>query len=122
MKNYLLILPVALLVVYSQLMMKWRAGAVTIPTDAGILRQLFAYLSDPLIISAYIAALFGSFAWLYVVTKLSLTVAFPAYIGITFALVMLGGWYFLAEPLPPIKLLAVLLIFVGVVLGVTANE
>jgi multidrug transporter EmrE-like cation transporter len=122
MKTYLLILPVALLVVYSQLVMKWRAGVVMPPADVGLWRQLLTYLSDPLIVSAYIAALLGSFAWLYVVTKLSLTVAFPVYIGITFAFVMLGGWYFLAESMPPVKMFAVLLIFAGIVLGVTAND
>lgn len=122
MKAYLLILPVALLVVYSQLVMKWRAGVVEPPADAGLLRQLFAYLSDPLIVSAYVSALLGSFAWLYVVTRLSLTVAFPVYIGITFAMVMLGGWYFLGESMSSAKLLAVLLIFAGVLIGVTASD
>lgn len=121
MREYFLILPVSLLIAYSQLMMKWRAELITTSTNKGMLRQLLAYLSDPLILSAYFSALIGSFAWLYVVTRLSLTVAFPAYIGITFAMVMLGGWYFLAESLTPIKLLAALLIFAGVVLGVAAD-
>jgi multidrug transporter EmrE-like cation transporter len=84
-------------------------------------KQLFKLLGDPVILSAYAAALFASFAWLYVVTKLPLTVAFPIYIGVTFAMVLLGGWFFLSEALTPVKLVAVLLIFGGIVLGVTAD-
>ncbi len=83
--------------------------------------QLFKFLSDPVILSAYGAALLASFAWLYVVTKLPLTVAFPVYIGVTFAMVLLGGWFFLSEALTATKLVAVLLIFCGIVLGVTAD-
>lgn len=122
MKAYLLILPVSLLVVYSQIIMKWRAGVVSAPPDSNLVQLLIAYLSDPLIISAYMAALLGSFGWLYVVTKLSLTVAFPAYIGITFVLVMISGWFFLSEQMTPMKLLAAFLIFSGIVLGVFAEK
>lgn len=121
MKTYLLILPVSFLVVYSQLVVKWRASSTSYPPDAGLLRILFAYLGDPLIISAYMAALFASFAWLYVVTKLTLSIAFPIYIGITFIMVVLGSWIFLAESMTQIKLLAIVLIFTGVVLGVVSD-
>lgn len=121
MKSYLLILPVTLLVVYSQLVMKWRAGITSrLPSGEG-LRFLMSCLSDPFIISAYMAALLGSFAWLYVVTKLTLSIAFPVYIGTTFVLVMVGSWLFLSESMTQVKLLAVMLIFVGVVLGVLSD-
>ncbi len=121
MKTYLLILPIALLVAYSQLIVKWRTNAVGQEVAQDLSKQLFKLLGDPVILSAYAAALFASFAWLYVVTKLPLTVAFPIYIGVTFAMVLLGGWFFLSEALTPVKLVAVLLIFGGIVLGVTAD-
>jgi multidrug transporter EmrE-like cation transporter len=82
---------------------------------------LVKFVTDPVIISAYAAALIASFAWLFVITKLPLTVAFPVYIGVTFAMVLLGGWFFLSETLTATKLIAVLLIFSGIVLGVTAD-
>lgn len=121
MKTYLLILPIALLVTYSQLIVKWRSNAIGQEVAQEFSKQLFKFLSDPVILSAYGAALFASFAWLYVVTKLPLTVAFPVYIGVTFAMVLLGGWFFLSETLTATKLVAVLLIFGGIVLGVTAD-
>lgn len=121
MKTYLLILPVALLVTYSQLIMKWRSSTVEHQVTQDFSKQLIQFLSDPVIISAYGAALFASFAWLYVVTKLPLTVAFPVYIGVTFAMVLLGGWFFLSETLTATKLVAVLLIISGIVLGVASD-
>ncbi len=121
MKSYLLILPIAILVTYSQLIVKWRTTSMLQLTTASYSQQLFLYLTDPVILSGYIAALLASFAWLYVVTKLPLTVAFPVYIGITFAMVLLGGWAFLSETLNATKLIAVSLIMGGIVLGISAN-
>ena len=83
--------------------------------------RIIKFLSDPAIISAYGAALIGSFAWLYVVTKLPLTIAFPVYIGVTFAMVLLGGWFFLGETLSSTKIIAILLIFGGIILGVSSD-
>ncbi len=117
MKNYLLILPVAFLVAYSQIIVKWRT--LRLPFESvGIIDFLVKLISDPVIFSAYVAALFASFAWLFVVTKLPLSIAFPVYIGITFVLVIFGGWFFLHEQFNLIKLAAILLIFFGIVLGV----
>lgn len=116
-----MILPISLLVTYSQLIVKWRSSLVDHLPGSGFLQHLSKFISDPVVLSAYAAALFASFAWLYVVTKLPLTVAFPVYIGVTFAMVLLGGWFFLSETLTATKLIAVLMIFSGIVLGVTSD-
>jgi multidrug transporter EmrE-like cation transporter len=121
MKSYFLILPIALLITYSQIIVKWRSNTVNLLAKSGFLQQLLSFLSDPVILSAYAAALIASFGWLFIVTKLPLTVAFPIYIGVTFAMVLLGGWIFLSETLTTIKLIAVLMIFGGIVLGVSAD-
>jgi multidrug transporter EmrE-like cation transporter len=120
-KNYLLILPIAVLVTYSQIIVKWRSGATDQLATLSFSQGLVKFVTDPVILSAYAAALIASFAWLFVITKLPLTVAFPVYIGVTFAMVLLGGWFFLSETLTATKLIAVLLIFSGIVLGVTAD-
>lgn len=121
MQNYLLILPVALLVSYSQLIVKWRSNSKNYPDSVEFTTQLINLLKDPVILSAYGAGLFASFAWLYVVTRLPLTVAFPIYIGITFALTICGGWFFLAEPMSTTKVIAILMILGGIVLGARAD-
>jgi len=120
-KNYLLILPIAVLVSYSQIIVKWRSGTTDQLSTLSFSQHLVKFVMDPVILSAYAAALVASFAWLFVVTKLPLNVAFPVYIGVTFAMVLLGGWFFLSEALTTTKLVAVLLIFGGIVLGVTAD-
>lgn len=114
------ILPIALLVAYSQLIVKWRTSVVKlgVPENQAVLDKLVAYLLDPYIFSGYIAALLGSFLWLFVISKISLSIGFPIYIGITFLLVMLGSWLILHEAITPIKLIAVGMIFVGITLGV----
>jgi multidrug transporter EmrE-like cation transporter len=120
MKAYLLILPIALLVAYSQIIVKWRTIAMKASSadSVGMVKQFSTFIVDPVILSAYASALLASFAWLFVVTKLPLTIAFPVYIGVTFVLVLMGGWAFLSEPLTAIRILAILLILTGIVLGI----
>ncbi len=122
MKSYLLILPVALLVTYSQIIVKWRSSRLENFETDSFLQKLVKLLSDPAILSGYIIALIASFLWLFVITKLTLTTAFPIYIGITFILVLLGGWVFLSENMSIIKVISMFLIFSGIVLALLINE
>jgi multidrug transporter EmrE-like cation transporter len=119
--KYLLILPVALLVTYSQVIMKWRTGVTETVATWTLSERFFKFVTDPVIISAYAAALLASFAWLFVVTKLPLSTAFPLYIGITFVMVMFCGWLFLSETITITKVVAVLLILSGVLVGVSGD-
>jgi multidrug transporter EmrE-like cation transporter len=120
MKVYLLILPIALLVAYSQIIVKWRTIDVENHggTSLGIVKHFLSFIGDPVILSAYVAALLASIAWLFVVTKLPLTIAFPVYIGVTFVLVLIGGGVFLSEPITATRFFAILLILIGIILGV----
>ena len=112
-------LPVALLVAYSQIIVKWRTASLSTMNNGSqpLLDRLIEYLSDPYILSGYVAALLGSFIWLFLVAKLPLATAFPIYIGLTFFLVMLGGGLLLDEPLGAGKLIAAALILLGVTIG-----
>ena len=120
MRILFFVLPIALLVAYSQIIMKWRMlGAETADMqNLHLFARLLKYLSDPIIVSAYAAALLASFVWLYVITKLPLVVAFPVYIGVTFVLVVIGGWFFLSESITAMRLVSVFLILSGIVIGV----
>lgn len=120
MKFYLLIIPVALLVAYSQIIMKLHAPSEISGENGRVISRVLLSLLDPWILSAYFSALFASFAWLFVVTKLPLTTAFPVYIGVTFLMVIAGGWVFLSEAVTMPKLIAAALIFIGVAIGVRA--
>ncbi len=120
MKILLLTIPVALLVAYSQIMLKWRMLNIDVVDMQAIplLPRMLKYLSDPFILSAYLTAFLSSLVWMYVITKLPLVTAFPVYIGITFVLVIVGGWYFLSEAITLIRLASVALILTGIILGV----
>ena len=113
------ILPVALLVAYSQIIVKWRTAGLSIIGSGSqpLLDRLMEYLADPYILSGYVAALLGSFMWLFLVAKLPLATTFPIYIGLTFFLVMIGGIILLDEPLVAGKLVAAALILFGVTIG-----
>lgn len=120
MRILLFVFPIALLVAYSQIVIKWRMlGAENADTQSvHLFARLLKYLSDPIIVSAYAAALLASFVWLYVITKLPLVVAFPVYIGVTFVLVVIGGWFFLSESITAMRLASVFLILSGILIGV----
>ena len=120
MNIVLSVLPIALLVAYSQLMVKWRAVGTSdsFADNSSFMVKMLHFLSDPLLLSAYGAALLASFLWLFVIAKLPLAVAFPVYIGVTFVFVILGGWVFLAEAITGTRLLAASLILAGVAVGV----
>lgn len=120
MKMLIYILPVTILVAYSQLIVKWRTTKVELIeiNSEGLFKQLIAYLSDPYIFSGYLMSLLGSFLWLFVISKVPLSIGFPIYIGITFLLVIIGSWLILGEQLTGIKLISVFIIFIGIVIGV----
>lgn len=121
MKSYLLILPIALLVATSQVLIKVRSADMIHAPGAALGAKLLQFASDPVILAAYGAALIASFAWLYVVAGLPLTIAFPVYIGVTFLMVVLGGWFFLAEAISLQKLASMALILAGIVVGLNAD-
>ena len=118
MRILLYIFPVALLVTYSQLVIKWRAqlGGV-VPLDKDFFQRLIISLSDPYIFSAYISALLGSFFWLIVVSRIPLSKGFPIYIGMIFLMVMIGSWLLLGEVISIAKIIAATLILAGIILG-----
>lgn len=114
-------LPIVLLVASSQLIVKWRTNTSPLAAAQSFGEHLFKFFTDPVILFAYAATLASSFAWLYALTRLPLTVAFPLYIGGTYALVLFGGWYFLAETMSITKAIAITLIFSGIALAIFSD-
>lgn len=118
MKLLVAILPTVILVVYGQLISKWRIGHLFAAVGgASGSSRLFSYLTDPLILSSYLAALGGSVAWMFVVERHPISIAFPLYIGLTVLSVVVGSVVFFGEHLSASRVIAILLILSGVVLG-----
>lgn len=119
-KILLYILPVAVFVAYSQLIVKWRSSIVSLnlASSDSIATKLLCYFSDPFIVSGYVMALLSSFLWLFVISRVSLSIGFPIYIGATFVFVIFGSWFFLGESISVTKFIACTIIMVGIILGV----
>lgn len=119
MRLILAILPTMLLVVYGQLVLKWRVNALSGPANPadGAFARLLSYLGDPYILSAYAAALAASITWMFVVESYAVSLAFPLYIGLTVLAVVVGGIYLFGEPVTASRILAVCLILAGIAIG-----
>ena len=114
------IFPVAMLVAYSQIIVKIRASKFNYEYfhQKELWVKIFTYFNDPWILSGYVAALLASIIWLFIVTKLPLVVAFPIYIGVTFVLVILGGYLLLNESLSTARIIAAIMIIAGIAIGI----
>ena len=121
MKTYLLILPIALLVATSQILIKVRSTSIDQQPASSISGRLLEFAADPVVLSAYARALIASFAWLFVIARLPITIAFPVYIGVTFLMVVVGGWLFLAETISLEKAASMLLILGGIIIGLNSD-
>lgn len=111
--------PTVLLVVYSQLILKWRIPMLG-EAPADLVGEMVFYiraLLDPVIISSFAAAFIGAIIWFAAISRFPLSVAFPAYYGLTFVLVMVGSAYWLAEPLTSFRILGAALILLGLIVG-----
>jgi len=117
MKLLLAMLPTILLTAYSQLIIKWRVTSLATTTgdSVGVVARVTHYLVDPYIISAFAFSLLSAIAWLYVAERYPVSIAFPTYVGVLFAIVTVGSAVLLKETLSAQHLLGLVLILVGVV-------
>jgi len=107
-----------LLTVYAQLVFKWKiaiAGAFPVGSVERIL-FLLRVLVNPWVISSYVAALLASLFWIAALTQLELSYAYP-FISLTFVLVLLLSGLFFHEPITRFKILGLVLIVAGVIVG-----
>ena len=117
MKLLLAILPTILLMAYSQLVVKWRVTvlAAAARDSTGAAARATRYLVDPYIISAFVFSLLSAVAWLYVAEKYPVSIAFPTYVGVLFAIVTIGSAFLLKETVSAQHLAGLALILAGVV-------
>ncbi len=116
MKMIMSMFPTIMLVVFSQLVVKWRVTSLAgnLGDDTDRVTRLISYIKDPYIVSSYVAALAASVAWMFVVERYAISVAFPIYVGLTIVAVALGGGLFFDESFGLSKVFAIILIVTGV--------
>jgi multidrug transporter EmrE-like cation transporter len=117
MKLLLAMLPTILLTAYSQLVIKWRvtALAATAGDSSGMASRAIHYLVDPYIVSAFVFSLLSAIAWLYVAERYPVSIAFPSYVGVLFAIVTVGSALLLKETISAQHIVGLALILAGVV-------
>src|SRR4051794_2725659 len=117
MKMLLAMSPTILLVIYAQLITKWRIGVLAglMQDSPDRLARFFVYLKDPLIVTAYFAALAGSVAWVFVVEKYDIAMVFPIYVGLTVLAMAVCGVVLFGENVGIERILGIVLIVAGVV-------
>ena len=116
MTLYLLVLITTLCTIGGQLILK-RAMVTLKPLQSqGIFEFLFGAALSPMVWAALALQVLGYVAWMFVISREKLSVAF-ALSGSTFYLLMAAAsWFFYGERLVPLQWLGLALISVGVVL------
>jgi multidrug transporter EmrE-like cation transporter len=116
--SYLYVALTVALTVYGQLVIKWhvlRAGSL--PEDAvdklAFIAKLFL---NPWIISALVAAVLASAAWMAAMTKLQLSHAYP-FMSATFVVVLMLSGILFHEPITIPKIIGLGLIVSGIIVG-----
>lgn len=119
---YLLVLVTTLCTIGGQLILK-RAMMTLRPLQSqGIIEFLFGAAISPLVWAALMLQVLGYVAWMFVISREKLSVAF-ALSGSTFYLLMaVASWYFFHERLGMTQWLGLALISVGVVLVTVTNQ
>lgn len=107
--------------VYGQLVLKWQmsqAGEMPagIADSVGfLLRQLL----NPWVVSGFVAALVAAFFWLAALSRYDLSFAYP-FMALSFVLVLALSGLLLGEAITGPKVVAVLFVVTGLVVGSTA--
>lgn len=123
MTLYLLILTTTLATIAGQLVLKRAVtGLKPVLQAGGPLEFLLGAATSPLVIAALSLQVIGYIAWMFVLSKEKLSVAF-ALSGSSFYLLMaLASWYFFDERLSALQWIGLLLISAGVILVTTAQR
>lgn len=116
--SYLYVLITIILTVYGQIVIKWQAAlAGTLPPGGGDkLLFLLRLALNPWVASGLFAAFLASLTWMAALTKLPLSHAYP-FMSIAFVLVMLLSAVVFSEPLSWPKLVGIVCIVAGMVIG-----
>ena len=116
--NFFYIYGTILFTVYGQLIIKWQMGKAG-PLPYVFSEKLFFLLQmlfNPWIISALFSAFAASLCWMAAMTKFELSYAYP-FMSLSFVFVLVLSGFFFHESITLLKVLGVLFIITGIVVG-----
>ena len=116
--RYFYIFGTILFTVYGQLIIKWqmaKAGALPHVFSEKVIFLLQMFF-NPWILSAFLSAFVASLCWMAAMTKFDLSYAYP-FMSLSFVFVLVLSGFFFHESITLPKLLGVLLIMTGIIVG-----
>ena len=116
--SYVYIFFTILLTVYGQIIIKWQVrNAGILPEDvADKVWFMLKLLVNPWVVSALLAALLASVAWMAAMTRLDLSRGYP-FMSLAFVLVLILSGFLFNEPITTPKIVGIILIVLGIVVG-----
>lgn len=116
--SYVYIALTIIFTVYGQLILKWQLGRLGgVPAELSAKLLFFAKsFVDPWLMSGLFSAYLASLAWMSAVSKLNLSHAYP-FMSLSFVLVMFLSALFFSEPLTWPKVVGMVFIIAGIVIG-----
>jgi drug/metabolite transporter (DMT)-like permease len=119
-KNMWLVLFAVVLIAYANVTLKFRMTVLAKEDSASFFVYIVSLLLDPWVWSTLIAAVITGVLYVITLRQLELSVLEPLF-ALVFILVPLAAVFILGEQLPPLRIVGLVLIFVGVILvGKTA--
>jgi drug/metabolite transporter (DMT)-like permease len=122
MTKYLFIFATVILLVYAQLILKFRANVISerMANDPSSIHYVIYMLIDPFVITALAACFLSLIAWLMAIRRTEIAQAYP-FVSLTFVLLPIGASIFLKETLYPLQIVASIIIVAGVILHAFAR-
>jgi len=114
-KNIWLILIAVVLMAYANVVLKFRITVLGGDSSASWLSFLSSIMFDPWTWSALIASVVTGTLYVISLRQLELSVVEPLF-ALVFAVVPLGAMFILGEHLPPLRIIGLVMILVGVAL------
>lgn len=116
--DYGYILATIFLTVYGQIVLKWRVNTIeNLPSlSSQKLQFVFVVLTDPFIVSAFIAAFLASLSWMGAMSKFELSHAYP-FMSLNFVLVVALSALVFHESISMYRFCGLLLIVIGTVVA-----
>ena len=107
-----------LFTVYGQIVVKWQVGkAGALPASfSDRIPFLLGLILNPWIMSGIVGGFFALLCWLAAMTKFELSYAYP-FMSLAFVFVLVLSAVLFHEPLTVAKIMGVLLIIAGIVVG-----
>ena len=113
-KNIWLILIAIVLIAYANVVLKLRITALGVDSSASWLTYLLSMIFDPWTWSAFIAAAVAGTLYVISLRQLELSVVQPLF-ALVFVVVPMAAALILGEHLPPLRIIGLVLIFIGVI-------